>query len=124
MVGYTNLFREILTSSIWDESDETRLVWITLIALKGRDHVARVSLASLARLARVPLEAARLAMEKFLDEYPYEGRRIERVEGGWLIFNGEIYGRKMEQDEKREYNRVSQAKHRAKIKAAKIPQEV
>lgn len=31
MNGYTKLFNSILDSTIWGESDETRLVWITLL---------------------------------------------------------------------------------------------
>jgi hypothetical protein len=123
MIGYTKLFEQILSSSIWCEDYETRLVWITLLALKDRNHISSASLPGLAHLARVPLESAQRAIDKFLSADPYsrskanDGRRIEVVEGGWLILNGAAYRSKMDQDERREYNRKKQAEYRNKIKS-------
>ena len=95
---YTKLFGKILDSSIWLEPDPTRIVWITLLAAMDEDGFSHFSaLQNLADRAKVPLEAAREAVERFQQPDPEsgnpanEGRRIERVPGGWMILNASYY---------------------------------
>lgn len=89
MHGYTKLFQSILASSIWCEDDKTRIVWITMLALADQFGVVEASVGGLADLSRVSKEDCQKAIEKFLAPDPdsrsmeYDGRRIERVEGGW-----------------------------------------
>lgn len=122
MTGYTKLFAEIVGSSVWGEDDQTRIVWITLLALKNKDHIVRLALTGLSRLANVPLDATQRAVDKFLSPDPYsrsrehEGRRIKAVDGGWLILNGEKYREKLNLDERREYLRQAQRRYRGKQK--------
>ena len=119
MSGYTKLFESILDSTIWAESAETRVVWITMLAMRNRDHVVEASLPGLAHRARVSLEACEKAVKKFLSPDRFsrsqenEGRRIRAVNGGWLILNGEKYRQKMNLEERREYQRKKQAEYRA-----------
>ena len=93
MSGYTKLFNSILASTIWREDDKTRIVWITLLAMAGRDGVADGSIPGLADLARVSVEdcEAALAKLKAPDKYSRskgnDGRRIRDVDGGWLLLN-------------------------------------
>lgn len=125
MAGYTKLFESILDSTIWAESAETRVVWITMLAMRNRNHVVEASLPGLAHRARVPLEAADKAVRKFLapDKFSrsreHDGRRIERVDGGWMILNGEKYRQKMNEAERREYQRVKQGEYRKRRKVLK-----
>lgn len=122
MLGYTKIFEDILGSTIWQEDDRTRLVWITMLVSKGRDHVVRLSLPGLAHLARVPIEDCEAALKKFQQPDPhsrsqeFEGRRIEAVPGGWQILNGEKYRAKMGVEERKEYLRVKQQEHREKMR--------
>ena len=37
MNGFTKLFQSILTSSVWSEDNETRIVWITMLALADQN---------------------------------------------------------------------------------------
>jgi hypothetical protein len=93
MGGFTKLFSRILTSSIWSESNEVRIVWITLLAATGPDGTARVTLPGLSRLANISLQKTEKAVEVLASPdrhsrtQEHEGRRIreERDEGGNLI---------------------------------------
>lgn len=119
-MGYTKLFSEIITSTIWAEPDETRIVWITMLALKDKWGIVGATVPGLAHLARVDVEVCRRAVDKFLGPDPdsrtpdNEGRRIEVVEGGWRILNHEKYRRLMSADERREYLAQKQREHRAR----------
>lgn len=123
--GYTKLFESILDSTIWGESNETRLVWITMLAMRNYRHIVEASVPGLARRARVSLEDTEKALKKFRSPDPYSrskehgGRRIEDVPGGWLILNGEFYRNKLNEDERREYQRVKQAEYRKRRKILK-----
>ena len=119
-VGYTKLFGSIIGSTVWREPDHVRLVWITMLALKDRDQVVEASLPGLADFARVPLERCVEALEVLKAPDPYsrskefDGRRIEEIDGGWRILNGEKYREKMNADERREKNRIYQRRWRQK----------
>ena len=95
---YNKLFGKILNSSIWLAPDGERLVWITLLAAMDQDCIAHfASVGNLAHAARVEPEVARAAVASFEGPDPEsgdpenEGRRIERVPGGWYILNGPKY---------------------------------
>lgn len=118
MAGYTKLFSSILASTVWDESMETRIVWITLLAMADKHGISEGSVPGIAVFARLPIEATRIALERLSGPDPdsrskeHEGRRIEAVDGGWRLLNHAKYRAKLGADERREYNRVMQAKHR------------
>lgn len=122
MAGYTKLFSSILASTIWGEDDKTRIVWITLLAMAGKNGVAEGSAPGLANMARVSLQECEAALAKLSapDKYSrtteHEGRRIEAIDGGWLLLNHGKYRAKMNADERREYNRLKQEEWRAKKK--------
>lgn len=95
---YNKLFTKILDSSIWLESDSTRLVWLTLLSAMDEDGFAQfASIANLAHRARVAPEACAEAVKCLEDpdansgDPDHEGRRIERVNGGWIILNAGKY---------------------------------
>ena len=101
---------------------ETRIVWITLLAMADKDGIAEASVPGLADFARIPVEATRDALARLSSpdvdsrSQEYEGRRIEAVDGGWRLLNHAKYRAKMNVDERREYNRLKQAQHRVKAK--------
>src|SRR3990167_8495528 len=105
-MGYTKLFSSIIGSTIWREPDHVRIVWITMLALKDRFDVVEASLPGLADFARVSLEQCQAALRVLSepDEYSRtktnEGRRIQAMEGGWYVLNGEKYRQKMNEDER------------------------
>jgi|SRR5579863_2450038 len=122
-MGYTKLFASIVASTIWREDDKTRLVWITMLAMKNERHMVEASIPGLADLARVTLPECEMALAKLQSSDKYSrnqdhgGKRIEVVNGGWLILNGEFYRRQMSLEDRREYQKLYQRKYRAKKKA-------
>lgn len=100
MQGYTPLFGEIITSSIWNEDDQVRIIWITLLALSDKDGNVMASISGLAPVARVSLSQCEKAIEtlsspdKYSRSLEKEGRRIEVIDGGWHIINHEKYRNK------------------------------
>lgn len=118
MIGYTKLFGSIVASTIWREDNETRIVWITMLALKTRDHTVQASIPGLAVFAGVSISGCQRALAKLSapDEFSRtqenEGRRIVAIDGGWKILNGEKYRQKMNSDDRREYLREKQAEWR------------
>lgn len=120
MAGYTKLFSEIIHSTIWQESDQTRIVWITMLALSNKYGDVSASVPGLAHTANVSLPECEKALEKLLSPDPYsrsidyEGRRIKIIEGGWNILNYQKYRNKMRAEERKEYLRIKQAEYRSK----------
>lgn len=118
--GYTKLFSSILASTIWREPNHVRLVWITLLALADKDGVCEASVPGLADLARVPINECEDALQRLSSADPYsrtsehEGRRIEPIDGGWLLLNHSKYREKMNAEERREYLRIKKAESRAR----------
>lgn len=120
--AFTKLQRSIITSSIWLEAAETRLVWITLLAICDRDGIARVSDKMLAHTARVTDKGCEAAIKTLMapdsdSRDRGDGRRIERVEGGFYIVN---YIAKMKEgltEEQRIQWRTQKAEQRAKARA-------
>ena len=120
MSGFTKLFNSILASTIWREDSSTRLVWITMLAMADRRGVVEASVPGLADFARVPVQECRAALERLAAPDPdsrsqtREGRRIETIQGGWLLINFAEYRNKLSADERREYNRIKKAESRQK----------
>lgn len=115
MSGFTKLVPEIIQSSIWNESAEVRIVWITLLAIKDEEGNVRGNIKTLARMANVRDKSAEDAIEKFKKPDPdsntpaMEGRRIESIPGGWHVINHSVYRAKdykdHEAERKREYRK-------------------
>jgi hypothetical protein len=118
---YNKLFYSILDSSVWLEPVTTRIVWITLLAAMDEDGFARfASIENLAARARVSMKDADRAVSILQDPDPNssnpanEGRRIERVQGGWMVLNAKEHRDLYKRELKREQNRVRVQNCRAK----------
>lgn len=111
MAGFTKLVPEIIQSSIWNESSDVRVVWITMLAVKDAEGYVRGDVATIARLANVPIEAAKLALEKFQSPDPgshtadNDGRRIAPAPGGWTVLNHWLYRERDHREEHAAYVR-------------------
>jgi len=118
--SFTKLFSSITASTVWCEDPETKVVWITLLAMTDAKGRIWASVPGLAAIARVSLEATERALEKFRQPDKYsrtkdnEGRRIEDTEGGWRILNYDKYRTLRDEEERREYKRNWIADKRAK----------
>lgn len=96
-MSYVKLFGSILASTIWREPPTTRVLWITMLAMADRDGVVEASVPGLADLARLSIDECRRGLASLEGPDPdsrtiaHEGRRIAKVDGGWLVLNYEFY---------------------------------
>ncbi len=87
----------IIHSSLWAEDSDTKICWITLLLLADATGFVRAAASAIAREAGIPADVARRALDLFLspdDESrtpDNEGKRVERVEGGYRVLNYEKY---------------------------------
>lgn len=123
---YCKLVSGIILSTIWREDDHTRILWITMLAVKSRDHRVLASIPGLAAVANIPVESCRAGLAKLSAPDPdsrtkeHEGRRIAEVEGGWLILNGEKYRNFLSKQERNEYQAKLMAERRKVAKLAPV----
>lgn len=127
---YNKLFTKILDSSVWLENASTRLVWLTLIASMDEDgFCAFAAVGNLANRARVPLAACDAALKTL--ESPdlesadpeHEGRRIQRVPGGWVVLNAAKYREMVTRVVVREQTRQRVRRFREKQRNADVTQQ-
>jgi hypothetical protein len=120
MMTFTPLWNTLITSSVWQTDKDTRLVWITLLAMKDSNGKVEGSVPGLANIAGVAVEECRRALQTLSDPDPdsrtkeHEGRRIKDVDGGWVVLNHEKYRNLMA--DRREYWRNKQQERRTKMK--------
>ncbi len=87
----------IIHSSLWAEDSDTKICWITLLLLADATGFVRAAASAIAREAGIPAEVARRALDLFQsadDESrtpDNEGKRIEKVDGGYHVLNYEKY---------------------------------
>lgn len=114
------MFSSILRSSIWAEPLETKIVWITMLALSDRYGYVGASIPGIAQASGVPVQKAAEAIERFLapDEWSrskeFHGRRIEVADRGWTILNYERFRDMRDEEARREYERDRKREQRAK----------
>ena len=120
---YNKLFSKIVTSSIWLEPTPTRIVWLMFIAVMNEDgFVQFASIANVAHTARIKddeaAEAIRIleAPDPNSADEDNEGRRIEKVPGGWMVLNSVKYRDLATREMIREQTRIRVARKRAKDK--------
>lgn len=130
MSGYTKLFGSILASTIWRSDNETRIVWITMLAMSNRRGIVEASIPGLADFARVPIDACQRALahlaspDEFSRTKDHDGRRIEDTDGGWRLLNHNKYRDLLSAEERREYKKVKQREYRGKKRAAPVDKPV
>jgi len=105
MNQWTPLWSMIVESSLWqDEDDATCKVFVTMLAIKDPDHIVRMSAYQIGKKSN-KTEAQVLAAlkilaapdKKRLEPQEFEGRRIEKVDAGWLVLNGPKYQEMMQE---------------------------
>ena len=118
---YNKLFESILDSSIWLEDNPTRIVWFTFLAAMDEDGFARfATLKNLALRAHVSDKEASSAVLTLESPDPgssdpdNEGRRVERVPGGWVVLNAPKYKEMVSRVISREKTRQRVANFREK----------
>lgn len=128
---YNKIFSKIVDSSIWLESTPTRIVWLMFIAVMDEaGFVQFASVRNVAHRARVTEDEAQEAIvtlegpDTESSDDANEGRRIERVPGGWLVLNAEKYRVLVTRAVIQEQTRERVRKHRAKKRESVTPNVV
>lgn len=104
------------------ENNDTRIVWITMLAMADKNGEVQASVPGLARVAGVQTESCREALAKFLSPDPDsrtkddDGKRIEPIEGGWRLLNHRKYREMCSREEQKASEAKRKADYRAKIK--------
>lgn len=94
---FVKLYGSILDSTVWLESLPTKVLWVTMLAMADADGYVASSVPGLARRAGVTRAECEDALEVLSAPDPdsktpdNDGRRIEKVTGGWLILNARLY---------------------------------
>lgn len=128
-VTFTKLFSSITESTVWCESDQVRIVWITMLAMANKNGYVFGSVPGLANRARVSVEAAREALFRFqqpdIDSRTkeFEGRRIAEVDGGWRLLTYAKHRAIRDEEERRTYMRDLMREKRSvsKVSRSKPP---
>lgn len=111
MTGYTKLFNSILTSTIWCQDSDTKVVWITLLASADAQGVVELTVPGLAKLAGVSLDKVREAITYFEGPDPESrsvnngGSRLTRVNNGWQLVNYGKYRVSHDKQHRKQYMR-------------------
>lgn len=120
MTGYTPIFSKIVDSSLWCEPDNVVKIFLTMLAKKDKDNVVRGSAFNISQWAKKTeqevLEALKILASpdtRRLEPQPFDGRRIEKVEDGWMILNGATYQALMVKINRRAYKTAHEAERRA-----------
>jgi hypothetical protein len=126
MNTWAPLFSNVVDSSLWTEPDLVVKVFLTLLAKKDANHIVWGSAFNIAQMAKKTeaetLEALRILSSpdtRRLEPQEFEGRRIEKVDGGWLVLNGQKYRAEISALKRREYKRLKQQEYRERDRALK-----
>jgi hypothetical protein len=100
--SFVPIFEKIMDSSVWEEPYPVRILWISMLAAQHSDHIVRGTVWDLKRWANMPVNEVEDALrvlsspDSIRKGQPHEGRRIEKVDDGWFILNGERYQKEMQ----------------------------
>lgn len=129
MNTWAPLWSKIVDSSVWCEPYFVRVLFTTMLALKDRDSVVRFTPFALSKRANMTEQEVIEALSvlsspdtRRIEPQPFEGRRIEKVDDGYLILNGEKYREMVQKEWRKVYQANWQSKKRAKEKQSDEPQ--
>jgi hypothetical protein len=97
MSNFVMLWNKTLDSSIWMESNETRILWFTMLMMKDKDGVVLASRIGLANRARLKPEECEVSLKVLTSPDKNDtsgvqgGERLKIIPGGWQIINHDAY---------------------------------
>lgn len=109
--GFTKLFSSIIHSSVWQESKETKLVWVTMMAMADAEGYVGASIPGVAKAAGVTIAECEAALALFMapDKYSRnqdnEGRRVVDAPRGWKLLNYGVFREGRDGEDRKEYQR-------------------
>jgi hypothetical protein len=130
--SFVKVYGSILTSSIWMEDAPTRITWLTLLVMADEHGFVEASSMGIAHHARVTPEQCRTALDLFQKPDPdskdpaNNGRRIVRVDGGFIILNHQKYRERRSNAQKQTAERVRKWREKRDAEAMPVaePQSV
>lgn len=130
--GFVKIYGSLVFSSVWRESKDTKILWVTMLALADPTGFVEGSVSGIAHVAGLTREECVAALAALSAPDPdsktpdNEGRRIEAVPRGWRILNYEMYRemRTRSQDEAARRQRESRARRRDGHEESQMSQEV
>lgn len=120
MKGFAKVYGTILDSSLWGESKDVKLLFMTMLFMADENSLVSASLSGLARRAGLTREECETALQVLEAPDPDdtsgvdEGRRVRRVARGWFITNHRSYRDFRTEAQEQGAERVR--RHRAKNK--------
>lgn len=132
MDTWSPIWSKIVDSSLWEEPDFVVKVFMTMLAKKDADFIVRGNAYEIARWARKTEAEALKALEvlsrpdkRRLEPQEHDGRRIEKVEEGWLILNGEKYREAIRKIKRKQQQADNQRayRERQKLRGKPLPGE-
>lgn len=124
--SFTKLFSSITDSSIWCEDSDTKVVWVTMLAMCDQNGEVHAAIPGLAKRAGVSVAATEVAVAKFIAPDPHsrtktqDGRRIEEIDGGWRLVNYGLYREMRDAETRKEYLRNYMRDYRARKQSVNI----
>lgn len=118
-MGFTKLDEGIVRSSVWSEAYPTRILWVTMLAMCDSKGFVASSRSGLVREANITEQEFEIgiaileAPDKDSRSPEFEGRRVEKCDGGWRVLN---YPKYRNYSYSSSPEAVRQRKHRSKSK--------
>lgn len=114
---YVKIFGSILDSSIWAQDANTKVLWITMLAMADEEGVVVASLGGLSRRAGLEPQICQESLKTLEgpDDDSRDGTTGERVvplDGGWQILNYENYRQIQTRAQLRDAMRKRRSRHR------------
>lgn len=130
--GFVKIYGSLVFSSVWRESKDTKILWVTMLALADPTGFVEGSVSGIAHVAGLTREECVASLDSLMKPDPdsktpdNEGRRIEAVARGWRILNYEMYRemRTRSQEDAARRQRDSRARRRDGHEESQMSQPV
>lgn len=119
-MSFAKLDGDITESSLWSQPEHVRVVWIAFLAKKDEHGFVHASYTGMQRVSNLKNDESgekfKSAIECLESPDPdsktkaFDGRRIQRVDGGWIVLNHELY--RLKESVKKEQTRLRVRKYR------------
>lgn len=106
-VSFTKLDSNLPMSSVWAADDATLRLWIALLSQADAHGFVAGTVPGMARLCGKPIEEIERSLTILEGPDPHsrtpdnEGRRLARVDGGWVLLNHAKYRERTDRDKRR-----------------------
>jgi uncharacterized phage protein (TIGR02220 family) len=115
---FTKLFSGLTESTVWVEPYPTRILWVSMLSWADKRGRVFGSIPGIARRAGINMDEAEAAMVSFMSPDRHsrtpdnEGRRIEKIDGGWRLLNYAKYRELRDHEDRLDYQREWDRTHR------------